>query len=548
MGSEPRTQRVGVRGQLLVLVAIPIFTTVMLVALFLASRHLAREDHERSLLWHRHMLVIHGSEAAVLRWTLCVERASGVSPHPSCDAERKVLLETRRRAVELAGQFGAEEVNEEKEVDERVSRLLAVGDALLTGKAVPKAEADRDDDAPAQAETDEGTEEKKPENPAPNRVDGALARAESAVLTALAERRQEEEKGSATALARPTVLSERTLRIAVGLSLFGAIAGVLLSAIVAGRLRLRLQKLHDDSARFASGDLTIVASERPKAVRDEVDELSVALNHMAEQLASTMVKRDELESVNEVLTAKSKELEASYQELSRATRVKDEFLGMAWHELRTPLNSIIGFAELLVEQRANVGPKGNTEWAASIARNAQALLGIVNNMLDLTKLESGKFVPVSAPIAVADLVDDLAGLTRALVRGRAIEVESRIEAAEDLVSDPGMLRQILANLLGNAAKFTQTGRITLSVTRAGGRRVFSVRDTGGGIPPEDWERVFERFTQVDQSEVRAHGGTGLGLFIARKLAVALGGDVTLESEVGKGSTFSVSVPEQRHAS
>jgi len=212
------------------------------------------------------------------------------------------------------------------------------------------------------------------------------------------------------------------------------------------------------------------------------------------------------------------------------------------------VDEVIGFAELLVEQRANVGPKGNTEWAASIARNAQALLGIVNNMLDLTKLESGKFVPVSAPIAVADLVDDLAGLTRALVRGRAIEVESRIEAAEDLVSDPGMLRQILANLLGNAAKFTQTGRITLSVTRAGGRRVFSVRDTGGGIPPEDWERVFERFTQVDQSEVRAHGGTGLGLFIARKLAVALGGDVTLESEVGKGSTFSVSVPEQRHAS
>lgn len=549
MSSERGARRLGIRAQLMILVAIPIFTTVMLVALFLASRQLAHDDHERSLLWQEHMLVIHGSEAAVMRWSLCLERALARSERPRCDTQRQALLDTRRRASELARQFGEEEVAEEKEVDERIAHLLAVGDAVVAGKPVPKAEAD-DDDAPKSKAEPGGGEAAKTEtdDEAPEDTRGAVARAETAALVALGERRQEEEQGSASALARPSVLSERALRIALGLSIVGSLAGVLFSAALAGRLRVRLQRLHDDSVRFAGGDLTAATTGQPRATRDEVDELSVALNQMAEQLANTMVKRNELEQANDALVEKSAQLESSYEELRRATRVKDEFLGMTWHELRTPLNSIVGFAELLVEKQASGDKGAGGEWANSIARNAQALLSIVNNILDLTKLESGNFVPVMATVDVPDFIEDLSGVARALVRGRPIEVESRVETSEDLVCDPGILRQILANLVGNAAKFTQAGKITLTVTRAAeGKRLFTVQDTGTGIAPEQRERVFERFTQADQSEIRTHGGTGLGLFIARKLAAALGGEVTLESEVGKGSTFSVAIPEQSNA-
>jgi hypothetical protein len=211
------------------------------------------------------------------------------------------------------------------------------------------------------------------------------------------------------------------------------------------------------------------------------------------------------------------------------------------HELRTPLNGILGFAELLKYELAD---PNHQEYARVIQQSGEHLLNLVNEILDLAKIESGemRFKPVSTRLA--DLVEECAAVHQAGAEAKGIRFERQLAAdlPAEFRTDPTRLRQILNNLLSNAVKFTEAGEVVLQVSCVDDCIAFTVRDTGPGIPPENRAEIFEKFKQLEHFLTREHGGTGLGLAIVRQLAEHMGGRVTLDSEVGVGSTFTVYLP------
>jgi signal transduction histidine kinase len=240
------------------------------------------------------------------------------------------------------------------------------------------------------------------------------------------------------------------------------------------------------------------------------------------------------------------EIEYKNRQLQMASENKSQFVSSMSHELRTPLNAIIGLTEMMVTNAARFG----TEKAAEPLRRVNAagnhLLGLINQVLDLSKIEAGKLELNPQAVQLAQLIDDVVGTARQLAeqnKNRLI-----VEAQENLGTitvDAMRLRQILLNLLSNACKFTKGGEVKLQARRvADGRDVIelSVSDTGIGMTPEQQAKLFEEFTQADATTAQRFGGTGLGLAIARKLTRMMGGDVTVTSEPGKGSVFTVRLP------
>ena len=224
-----------------------------------------------------------------------------------------------------------------------------------------------------------------------------------------------------------------------------------------------------------------------------------------------------------------------------ANVAKSRFLANMSHELRTPLNAIIGYSELLSEDL------GATAHAVDIRRiigSARHLLALISDILDLSKIEAGQMTVFFESISLPELLDDVvAALTPMIRQSRDVLTLSIEPDATELRSDHVKLRQILYNLLGNAAKFTQDGSIRLGVRREGRSIVFEVRDTGIGIAREYHDRLFSAFTQADDSTTRRYGGTGLGLAISRGFCELLGGTIEVESEAGRGSCFIVRLPD-----
>jgi len=327
----------------------------------------------------------------------------------------------------------------------------------------------------------------------------------------------------------------------------GAMLAILVFYLVTQKLLLSpVRKLRRVAEQVTSGDMAIRSTI---ATGDEYEDLGNAFNDM---LGHLQASQEELRKINVSLDTRLGELAETNVALFESNRLKGEFIANVSHELRTPLVSIIGFAELL----ADFGDKPPTDnsrllrYAGNILTSGRMLLDIINDLLDLAKIEAGKlelhiveFNPQTLCTALIDFVTPLADK-----KDLRLSLNLRDKLPE-MSSDAGRLKQILYNLLSNAIKFTpQEGSISLSVDALDGDMVsFTVADSGPGISPEEQEIIFDKFRQIDSSVTRQYSGTGLGLAITRELAAMLGGSISMESEMGKGSTFSVRLPTKAPA-
>jgi signal transduction histidine kinase len=246
------------------------------------------------------------------------------------------------------------------------------------------------------------------------------------------------------------------------------------------------------------------------------------------------------------LRARTAELEEKSRQLALASEHKSQFVASMSHELRTPLNAIIGLTEMMVSHASRFGTEKAQEPLQRVHRAGTHLLGLINQVLDLSKIEAGKLELNPQTVELAPLVQEVIDTARQLAEQNKNRL--LVQAQEDLgvlTVDPMRLRQILLNLLSNACKFTKEGQVTLrarKVANGGNWIEFVVADTGIGMTPEQQAKLFAEFTQADATTAQRFGGTGLGLAITRKLARLMGGDVTVASEPGKGSEFTVRLP------
>jgi signal transduction histidine kinase/DNA-binding response OmpR family regulator len=242
-----------------------------------------------------------------------------------------------------------------------------------------------------------------------------------------------------------------------------------------------------------------------------------------------------------------REIEAKSHELEVAGRHKSEFLANMSHELRTPLNAIIGYSEMLQEEAADLGTDAFVPDLKKINAAGKHLLELINAVLDLSKIEAGKMELYLEDFDLAGMVNDIAAVIQPLAEKNSNRLEVHCdEHAGTMRADLTKMRQALFNLVSNACKFTERGTVRLAVAREAGANgdwvSFAVSDTGIGMTPEQMTRLFEEFSQADASVTRKYGGTGLGLALSRRLARMMGGDITVASEAGRGSTFTIRLP------
>lgn len=254
-----------------------------------------------------------------------------------------------------------------------------------------------------------------------------------------------------------------------------------------------------------------------------------------------------LEDRNEQITERNNEIQKKAEELALSTKYKSEFLANMSHELRTPLNSILLLSRLLSENGDKNLSNDQIEYAQVIQASGNGLLNLIDEILDLSKIESGKMTLEFASTSIENIVNDIKPLFAPLAKEKALNfsIDVAKDAPQFIETDKFRLEQIIKNLLSNAFKFTSTGGITLSIAKCPNGKdlvCFKVTDTGIGIAQEKQHLVFEAFQQADGSTKRKFGGTGLGLSISRELAKLLGGEIVLESEVGVGSSFTIWVP------
>ena len=271
--------------------------------------------------------------------------------------------------------------------------------------------------------------------------------------------------------------------------------------------------------------------------------LAVALaNAAANEQVGEQSRR--LTEQNELLEEQRSRIERTARELQRASALKDRFLASVSHELRTPMTVILGFtAALLRGSQGELAPQ-QRESLERVQRNAKLLLGLINDVLDISKIEAGKMDVSWQTVSVASLLQQVEADYSDAARRKGLQLTTElVPGLDEVTTDPAKVTQILANLVGNALKFTEGGSIHVRVEpQPANRWALSVTDTGIGIPEEERDSIFEEFRQGESDQHRGRGGTGLGLAIVRKLALVLGGTVSLHSEPARGSTFTVLLP------
>ena len=270
-------------------------------------------------------------------------------------------------------------------------------------------------------------------------------------------------------------------------------------------------------------------------LRESNEELAAANEELQSQ-------SEELQSQSEELRAQARELQEKRSQVEQTDRLKSEFLSNMSHELRTPLNSVMALSQLMLSRGTGKLPEQDAEYLQIIDRNARHLLCLINDILDLSKIESGRMDIFWEEVEPRHLVVEAAETVRPLAKAKGLELMMALEELPLLRSDQDKVHQILLNLLSNAVKFTEQGRVEVRGRVQEGELLLGVQDTGIGIGAEHLEEIFDEFRQVDGSATRRFEGTGLGLAISRKLARLLGGDIEVMSEKGKGSTFLLRLP------
>jgi signal transduction histidine kinase len=237
------------------------------------------------------------------------------------------------------------------------------------------------------------------------------------------------------------------------------------------------------------------------------------------------------------------EIEEKGRQLEVASQHKSQFLANMSHELRTPLNAILGYTELILDGIYGDTPQKMHAVLERVQSNGKHLLGLINDVLDLSKIEAGQLTLSLADYSIKDVVHGVFSVVESLATAKSLAL--KVEVPPDLPvahGDERRLTQVLLNLVGNAIKFTDKGEVAIKASAANGAYTLSVCDTGPGIAPTDQKKIFEEFQQADSSATKKKGGTGLGLSISKRIVELHGGRIWVESDVGRGSTFSFSVP------
>src|SRR5262245_38599414 len=297
-----------------------------------------------------------------------------------------------------------------------------------------------------------------------------------------------------------------------------------------------VKHLKDVSDAISAGELNVRSEIQ---TGDEFEDLSHAFNRMLRTLVSM---QDQWRKVNADLDHKVDELAQANLALFESNRLKSDFLATMSHELRTPLNSILGFSDVLGgSDQLNDKQK---RWVQNIQSSGQKLLNLINDILDLAKIEAGKMHVRLEEFSLHDVCEGLVNMFRPMAEKKNIDLRTQIDPDIPVMrQDLTKFQQILENLLSNAVKFTpEGGRVLLKAETDAGQVVITVSDTGVGIAAEEQELVFQKFRQSGNPLTREHAGTGLGLSIVRELCKLLGGEVLLHSELGRGTTFTVRLP------
>ncbi|WP_291327961.1 response regulator [Desulfovibrio sp. UCD-KL4C] len=305
---------------------------------------------------------------------------------------------------------------------------------------------------------------------------------------------------------------------------------------------------------------SIATSLKSILQRDQIDALYAETSAQNAELAKTSevarkakeeielrneelrIRSEELRLQTNLLNSQKNELEVKQIQIEEADRLKSEFLSNMSHELRTPLNSILALSQLMQIKGTGKDEKKEAEYLNVIERNGKHLLSLINDILDLSKIEAGRMDIFPVSFIPAELLEEVATTIRPLLEDKSLSFVSKVDYYDDMFSDRDKIRQILLNLLSNAVKFSDRGTIEVELISEHGELVLSVKDAGIGIAADDIEDIFDEFRQVDGSTSRKHDGTGLGLAICKKLANLLEGDLEVVSILGSGSSFTLRLP------
>jgi signal transduction histidine kinase/CheY-like chemotaxis protein len=336
------------------------------------------------------------------------------------------------------------------------------------------------------------------------------------------------------------VAARSAVRLSYGVIIGATILALVLTLLVVSSIRTPLRRLVTAMNGITEGNLD---APIPAPGPDEIGAMSRTLSLFRESL----IERDRLSRERQQAIAQLGEMVDRLAEARdaamRATQTKSQFLANMSHELRTPLNAIIGITDMLAEDARDDGETESLEPLERISRAGKHLLSLINDILDLSKIEAGRMELHIESFELAPLIADAVNLAGSLAARNANTIQIKCPPnAGSMSSDLTRVRQVVFNLLSNACKFTERGTITVEVAPREEEVEIVVRDTGIGMTPEQVGRLFQEFSQADSSTTRKYGGTGLGLAISQRFCRMMGGDITVESEPGKGSAFTVRLP------